>query len=199
MLRTLRELRDGMLGPAFESSRTAPVIVTGDWNLVGSRTPLTMLEAPIGGGGAALTHWLLDDIVSRQVQTWRDPVSTFSPGVLDLTAYDAAQLRPHNGFLLDTLIMPEAMLLTLGLQATDSDASDHKMLVTDFAVRPPACPGDASGDGMVSLPDIADVIEHWGVVGIPGETPGDPDGDGTVGQGDLMLIIAHWGAECGRA
>ena len=42
-------------------------------------------------------------------------------------------LMPVNGFLLDSRKMPTASLEQLGLQLYDSTASDHLLLVADFA------------------------------------------------------------------
>lgn len=79
---------------------------------------------------------------------------------------------------------------------TVSDA--HGLSTTDtvfmFPQQPPACPGDADGDGMVGLSDVATLIGNWGASG-PGQV-GDLDGDGTVGLGDLALVINNWGVTC---
>lgn len=60
---------------------------------------------------------------------------------------------------------------------------------------PPACPGDADGDGMVGLADVAVLIGHWTEMVTPG-TNGDLDGDGVVGLGDIAVAIGHWGTVC---
>lgn len=64
-----------------------------------------------------------------------------------------------------------------------------------FFAIPPACPGDADGDGMVGLPDIAAVINDWGQMVPPG-TGADLDGSGDVGLGDLAVVINNWAAVC---
>lgn len=60
---------------------------------------------------------------------------------------------------------------------------------------PPACPGDADGDGMVGLADLAVIITNWFTAGMPG-TLGDLDGDGARGLSDLAIVINNWGASC---
>ncbi len=60
---------------------------------------------------------------------------------------------------------------------------------------PPACPGDADGDGTVGLPDLAVVIANWGRPGAPGQF-GDLNGDGTRGLDDLAIVISNWNAAC---
>lgn len=62
-------------------------------------------------------------------------------------------------------------------------------------VAPPACPGDADGDQMVGLPDVAAIINLWGQT-VPLGTSADLDGDGTVGLGDLAAVINAWNTSC---
>lgn len=61
--------------------------------------------------------------------------------------------------------------------------------------QPPACPGDADGDGVVGLADIAVVLLHWNEAGGFG-LPGDVTADGSVGLADVADIITHWGGAC---
>lgn len=56
----------------------------------------------------------------------------------------------------------------------------------------PACPGDADGDLMVGLGDIAQVISEWGTAG----PQADLDMDGMVGLSDLAIVIENWGSVC---
>lgn len=71
--------------------------------------------------------------------------------------------------------------------------------VTTATIAPaavvPACPGDADGDGLVGLSDIAAISTAWGAMVIPG-TPPDLDGSGDVGLGDIALVVTNWGAVC---
>ncbi|MDG2384847.1 MAG: endonuclease/exonuclease/phosphatase family protein [Pirellulaceae bacterium] len=114
-----------------KTKTTSPgVIVIGDYNLVGSRRPLALLES-IG-----LRPRLLLANGDNSATTWRGrPDEPFWPGRLDIVSYDAKQLRPTNGFLLDTGRMTNADCTQLGLKANDSQASDHLMLVADFQLR----------------------------------------------------------------
>lgn len=79
-----------------------------------------------------------------------------------------------------------------------TDAAVDDILVTRFVCTslPPACPGDANGDGMVGLEDIALLIQQWGTAG----PEGDLDQDGLVDLPDVAIVIMHWGETCqGRA
>lgn len=61
--------------------------------------------------------------------------------------------------------------------------------------QPPACPGDADGDGMVGLSDIAAISNAWGQLTTPGLPP-DLDGNGAVGLGDIAAVIQNWATTC---
>lgn len=127
LARQIDRLRKGEFG---EQLRDAAVVVVGDYNLVGSRQPLTTLESK------GLKEYLLRGLVDRSACTWRgDADESFWPGRLDLLTYDAAALEPKNGFILDSADLSASLLSKLGLQRDDSTASDHLMLVADFALR----------------------------------------------------------------
>ncbi|MCH2137937.1 MAG: hypothetical protein MK074_02665 [Phycisphaerales bacterium] len=53
----------------------------------------------------------------------------------------------------------------------------------------PACPGDITGDGIVSADDILAVLAGWG------SADGDANGDGVTNVDDILLIVANFG--CG--
>ena len=56
----------------------------------------------------------------------------------------------------------------------------------------PPCPADVTGDGVVNVVDLVEVIVHWGEPG----GPADVDGSGTVDVQDLVAVILEWGS-CG--
>lgn len=62
-------------------------------------------------------------------------------------------------------------------------------------VLPPACPGDATGDGAVDFDDLNLILANWGMPVPPG-TSGDLDLDGDVTFSDLNLVLAEWGDDC---
>ncbi len=61
--------------------------------------------------------------------------------------------------------------------------------------QPPACAGDANGDGTVGLADIAAAMQHWNETG-GFALVGDVTSDGMVGLADVAEIIFHWGEIC---
>jgi len=108
------------------------VVVVGDWNLVGSRTPLDiMTEETLG-----LRRLPLLQVAARRAFTWRDAGSSFVPGMLDLLVYSEDTLTMGRGFVLDTAQLSQGTLGANGFLSTDSEVSDHLMLVADFFTSP---------------------------------------------------------------
>lgn len=82
------------------------------------------------------------------------------------------------------------------VSANGGDTALGINLYTDnfrFATIVPACPGDADGDQLVGLSDIAVVIQNWGA---PSATLGDLDADGVVGLSDISVVNMNWNADC---
>lgn len=59
----------------------------------------------------------------------------------------------------------------------------------------PTCPGDANGDGVVNLADIALITTNW-TAAVPPGTSGDLSGNGVIGLEDLAIVIQNWGTSC---
>ena len=131
MAATIAKLRAGTLGTALQPWTQAPLLVIGDWNMVGSRTPLDVMltKAP---GGPGLTHHVLRHLSGDDVYTWyQSKLDVFPPGMLDLFVH-SPDLTPKSSFVLDSADLDAAALTTLGLQQSDSQASDHLLLVVDL-------------------------------------------------------------------
>ncbi len=190
IIQTISQFRFGNLGENLVPYADVPVVVTGDWNLVGSRTPLTYFENDAGLQRLDAEHLASDDIF-----TWRNANSSFTPGYLDLMAH-SPDLTPRNRYVLDTSSLQGETLTEMGLLAGDSNGSDHLMVVGDFTFGPyPACPGDVSGDGTVNFEDLNELLQFWSVSVIPGDS-GDLDGNGTVDFGDLNELLEYWDTTC---
>ena len=118
-------LRSGELGAEYVN---APVVVAGDYNLVGSRGPLRLLEA------AGLRAALPIRAGAEDAITWRGlkPDESFWPGRLDLMMHGPG-LEPVQAVVVDTTVLEDAVLQVNGLERNDSEASDHLMLVLDLA------------------------------------------------------------------
>ncbi len=68
------------------------------------------------------------------------------------------------------------------------DAGAHEFLFP--------CPGDASTDLMVGLPDIAAIIQTWNSTDEIICARIDLDHSGVIGLGDIARVIQHWGSSC---
>ncbi|MFK7738049.1 MAG: endonuclease/exonuclease/phosphatase family protein [Pirellulaceae bacterium] len=123
----IRRLRAGAFG---EKLKSAPVVMVGDYNHVGSSRPLDVLDE-VG----------LADVLARcpsdgSAYTWRaiSPEETFWPGRLDLITH-SRELKPRHCWVFDSERMTAARLQELGLKKEDSRCSDHLMLIADFDVE----------------------------------------------------------------
>ncbi len=98
-----------------------PVVVIGDYNLVGSRDPLTHLERK----GFQELVCLKDDLTAT---TWRGLAETesFWPGRLDIVV--SKGLTPLRGQVFDSSLQPN-------VDTSLSLASDHFMVMGDFRVE----------------------------------------------------------------
>lgn len=110
----------------------ASIAIGGDYNLVGSRTPLETLAAGLGATGADLAPSTPIVLGDATAVTWVDERSMFSPGRLDWILYDPAASRAARAFGLDTRRLSPAALQRSGMMADDSRASDHLPVVIDL-------------------------------------------------------------------
>ena len=141
----IREARSGTSN--MEITNGTPIVILGDLNLVGSSRPLeTLITGDIYDeilfGPDISPDWdetPLTNLVSRQTElrmgyTWRADAGEFWPGHLDYIIYTDSVLRAVHHFVLCTHEMSEESLLSLGLDHTDSQASDHLLFAADFRV-----------------------------------------------------------------
>lgn len=110
-------------------------VIAGDMNLVGSTTPLDKLSAGLDFDGsplAAVEPLVLGDTAEY---TWTDVASEFPPGRLDYMLYSDSKATVVNAFVLDTRKLSARSLGRMGVDKTDSAASDHLPLVVDIRPR----------------------------------------------------------------
>lgn len=60
----------------------------------------------------------------------------------------------------------------------------------------PACPGDTTGDGVVDLNDLAQLLGHFGAGSGAAVADGDMNGDGAVDLADLAIVLSFFGFSC---
>lgn len=143
-------LRDALQpGGVIDLEENTPVILAGDFNLVGERRQLeTLLTGDIFDnatwGSDFSPDWdgtNLSDAIPRhtdllQTYTWRNDNSQFSPGRLDFIIYTDSAIKLENSFVLWTDEMSADTLNAYSLVASDTRfASDHLPVVVDFSLE----------------------------------------------------------------
>jgi hypothetical protein len=113
------------------------VVIAGDFNLVGTATPLQTLR---GRRDAFTFDRAVADaprLEGLSYATWMRPRNLFAPGRLDYHLYSGRTLRVARSFAFDAADLSPRWLGAHGLRAGDSvDASGHRPVVTDFAWAP---------------------------------------------------------------
>jgi len=138
----LRKIETDTLRKAVRAARARTrfdgVIVIGDFNLVGARSPLATLSRGLDLDGSALRVAPALQLDGRTAATWRDtnprlPGPIFTPSRLDYLLYGDAPLRLDRAFVFDTEDLTPHWLMTHRLRTDDTrEASDHLPLVADL-------------------------------------------------------------------
>jgi hypothetical protein len=132
-----RTLRDFVAKALSESGSENSVVIGGDLNLVGARTPLDLLASGLDGEADLVpvdTYRLRD----RSMATWRSDAAPFSPGRLDFVLISGTTLSVKRAFPFEAEEISEDLLGLLGVHSDDSRrTSDHLPLVVDLSVRMP--------------------------------------------------------------
>jgi len=123
------------LREALASRRPDALVVAGDFNLVGSRAPLEILAGGLDVDGSALDVVDAQRLGAREILTWREADSAFTPGRLDYALVDGSAVEIVQAFILDTEGLTDAALERSGLQRSDTAASDHLPMVIDIRPR----------------------------------------------------------------
>jgi endonuclease/exonuclease/phosphatase family metal-dependent hydrolase len=110
-------------------------VIGGDMNLVGSQPPLLALASGLDADGSELAIATPRVLGDGSAYTWCDPKTDFCAGRLDYFIYSDATVQAINEFSLDTTRLTEATLATMGLDRSDSKASDHLPLVIDLVKK----------------------------------------------------------------
>ncbi len=165
-----------------------PMIVLGDFNLVGGPQPEDTLltgdiqdESSYGADvkgdwdNSNLTNLDPVDPFTGDNFTWQGS-SSFDPSPLDRMFYTDDVITVATSFVLNTDTMSATALANAGLQAGDTlpfNTSDHLPIIMDARVALAGCP-DFDGDG------VCDDVDPC-----PFDNPDDSDGDGVCDAGDL--------------
>ncbi|HRQ71820.1 MAG TPA: endonuclease/exonuclease/phosphatase family protein [Phycisphaerales bacterium] len=126
-------LINATLADALTGVQHGALVIAGDVNLVGRRKPLDTLAAGLASGGGNLAIAAPRVLGDAAYYTWSDPGTEFSPGRLDFALVGGGRIV--NAFVLDTARLSDAALERIGLDRTDTAASDHRPLVIDVMPR----------------------------------------------------------------
>jgi endonuclease/exonuclease/phosphatase family metal-dependent hydrolase len=129
---------------AMKADHVDGVIIAGDLNLVGSRTPLDSLTGRIDDDGIVLSVAEPIQLDRRSNATWTDPREPFVPGRLDFVLHDEAALQAVGAFVFEARDLAPRWRARHGLRAEDTTISDHLPIVADLSWRQMP---DRSSDG----------------------------------------------------
>ena len=127
-VRTLSEAITGLM----KEHQIDGIIITGDFNLVGTRDPVEVMAA-----GLDLDHTMLHiahplNLDGLSHVTWADAKQPFAPGRLDFLLYSDSRLEINRSFVYDSQHLSARWLERYSVTAADSrDASDHRPIVAD--------------------------------------------------------------------
>ena len=165
--RFMRFVREVGEGAVVGVDADTPVLLVGDFNMVGTDRPLqTMLTGDLVDNatygpdfapdldGTDLTDALPLHLGAPASFTWYNARSDFPAGRLDFVVYTDSALDLDNAFVLFTPDLSAEALAAAGLRATDTSvASDHLPLVADFVPARTTTASDApTGRAEVAAP-----------------------------------------------
>jgi hypothetical protein len=138
-------------GGVLDIAPNTPIILIGDFNLVGASQQLRTLltgeiinTAQFGAGfapdwdGSDFADLTPRHVASPMFFTWSNPSGSFSPGRLDYMIYSNSVIDVTNSFALFTPEMSGDSLAEYHLLRNDTEAansSDHLPIIGDFALK----------------------------------------------------------------
>jgi hypothetical protein len=141
----------------------------------GIRIELEGLEMPAGSSLGVIG--LMSNQSAQNTRHYESPWVTVSDGGA------ASVLLPFEAFDLDEeidLADVGGVMITMWVSGVTAFTIDRIVVVT---------PGDADGNGLVDVNDLAAVIDDWGTCEHCGA---DLDANGQVGVDDLLAVILNW-------
>lgn len=133
----VRHMRQATSGAATGDHPPA-VVLAGDLNLVGGRSPLDTLLADRRNPYGPLVAAELPRLDEASWATWQsERQALFGPGRLDFTLYAAESMEQIGGFVLGTSGLSDEELGALGLtrEQAHEAAEDHFPLIVDLRLR----------------------------------------------------------------
>lgn len=142
--------------------------------------------------------WTLDQSIPlsghvRSLTTGEPLSATLDPGPGSSTNGEVYRTRPLNGRY-HLFVPPGQYDVTFSAEGyepqthTVNITGDDLMLDVDLAPEG-VCRGDLTGNEMIAVPDLVQVVSALG----QSSGPEDINGDGTVDQADILLMASAWG------
>jgi len=118
-------------GRAVDGGGVDGVVVGGDFNLVGSRTPLEIVAAGLDPVGNALVPVFALQLDGQTATTWRAP-GLFPAGRLDWILYSSSTLEPVRAFAFEVADLDPVWRDRYDLRVELERTSDHLPVVVDL-------------------------------------------------------------------
>ncbi len=186
-INNLAQFRAGQKGASLAPYKDVPVVVVGDWNLVGSRTPLDLWLSP---NASDMKRERVVNQIGDEASTWASHDGLdFWPGELDIFIHSRGTLFPRRVVSLHTSELDSAELSALGLQAGDSDATDHRMVIADLGLSPSA---EMNDDGFINGDDYDAFASFFEA----GDVAADLNQDGFVNGDDYDAFASAFELGC---
>jgi endonuclease/exonuclease/phosphatase family metal-dependent hydrolase len=132
--RRLAEARaiNGAMKSAMGQLSTPFRVIGGDFNVVGTADPLGAIATGLDADGSDLMIAQPIVLGDTSMVTWADPKTDFPPGRLDYVLVGDAGAVVTDAFVLDTTHLSAKALAKMGLDHSDTLASDHSPVVVDI-------------------------------------------------------------------
>lgn len=143
LVKAISEINSGNF--KFNVEKNAPIIMLGDFNLVGSSAQYrTLVDGKLSTGETLPPDAGVGSFAQAQpvqpfvpmTYTWRNAASDYPASHLDYIFYTSSTLELKNSLALFTEELPSEYLTQYGLDySASSDASDHLPFVADFSIK----------------------------------------------------------------
>jgi endonuclease/exonuclease/phosphatase family metal-dependent hydrolase len=120
---------------ALSQTKTPMRVIAGDFNLVGTRAPLDIMRAGLDADGSELAVAPTPVLGDRAIYTWSDHKTEFPDGRLDYAVYSDSSATLVNAFVIDGRRLSDKALARMGLDRSDTAASDHFPVVVDLKAK----------------------------------------------------------------
>lgn len=127
-----------LLAGMAAASGTAYTVFGGDFNLNGTPAVVPLATRGLDADGSTLAV-AAAEVLGRPGLLYTHGRSTLK-NRLDFITYPESVMEAAQAFVLDTRVLPAEALQASGLQADDTDATDHLPVVVDLRPLSPAAP-----------------------------------------------------------